>query len=172
MSKVQAMARVALMAALLCVAAQFALPVGTVPVTIQTLLVALCGVVLGPRLGMLTVFLYLLLGAVGLPVFAGGTGGLAKLASPTGGFLIGFVPMAALCGVMREKGYLVQCLCALEGLAVLEVFGVTQLKAVANLDLQAALAAGVWPFLLKDIACVFGGVFLGRLIAARLEKAR
>ena len=167
MSKVQAMTRVALSAAALCIVAQFSVPIGAVPVTLQTLMVVLVGVLLGPKLGALLV--YLLLGCVGLPVFSGGTGGIGRLAGATGGYLIGFIPMAWLSGLCAERGYVHQTLCALAGYALLDALGTLQLMWVAQMNLAAALAAAVWPFLLKDLICVLGGVALGRAVKKRIK---
>ena len=76
---------------------------GIVPITLQTFAVLLAGAVLGSRRGFLAVLLYLLVGAAGLPVFSGGSAGLAVLAGPTGGYLLGFPLAAALCGFLVER---------------------------------------------------------------------
>lgn len=170
LSKTRIMTRVALMAAVLCIISQFSIPIGEVPITLQTLFIVLTGVLLGPKLGALTALIYLLLGAVGLPVFAGAAGGFSKIVGPTGGFLIGFVPMAFLCGLRYEHGFVQQSLCALAGDLLLDVLGTAQLMAVTGMSLMPALAAAVAPFVLKDVICVFGGVALGRFIRARINQ--
>lgn len=81
------------------------LPFSPVPVTAQTLAVLLVGAALGARLGALTVAVYVIEGLVGLPVYAGGTAGLARLAGPTGGYLIGFIAAAAFVGWAAERGW-------------------------------------------------------------------
>ena len=85
--------------AVLAASAQVSLPMWPVPATLQTLAVLLLGALGGSRLGAATVALYLAEGAMGLPVFAHGTGGLAVLAGPTAGYLLGFLPAAALAGL-------------------------------------------------------------------------
>lgn len=82
---------------------QFPLSFSPVPVTAQTTVVLACGLFLGPIRGPLTVLAYLVEGAFGLPVFAGGSAGLARLAGPTGGYLIGFVAAACVVGLFSEK---------------------------------------------------------------------
>jgi biotin transport system substrate-specific component len=82
----------------------FELPLTPVPQTAQTLAVLITGVALGPRWGALAMALYVLLGAIGLPVFAGGESGFAHLVGPTGGFLLGFLLGAALAGWWVEAG--------------------------------------------------------------------
>jgi biotin transport system substrate-specific component len=81
------------------------LPFSPVPITGQTFAVLLVGVLLGSRRGGLGVLLYLLEGAAGLPFFAGGTAGLARLAGPTGGYLVGFVVAAIVVGLLAERGW-------------------------------------------------------------------
>ncbi len=81
------------------------LPFSPVPITGQTFAVLLVGVLLGSRRGGLGVLLYLLEGVAGFPFFAGGTGGLAHLAGPTGGYLIGFVVAAFTVGLLAEQGW-------------------------------------------------------------------
>lgn len=94
----------ALMAALIAVLSLLpGIPLGPVPITLQTLGVMLTGIVLGARGGALALGLYLLVGAVGAPVFAGGSGGLHVFAGPTVGFLIGFVLAAFVIGLLTER---------------------------------------------------------------------
>ena len=93
----------AVSAAFLCVSAWVAIPVGGVPVTLQILVLCLAAGLLGWKRAVLTVLAYLLLGCIGAPVFAGFTGGVGVLLSPTGGYLIGFLPLALLAGLAGDK---------------------------------------------------------------------
>ena len=88
--KVKKMALCALFAALMALCAWISIPVGDVAYTLQSMAVALALLLLGGKLGTVSVVLYLLLGAVGLPVFSGFRGGLGALFGPTGGYLVGF----------------------------------------------------------------------------------
>jgi biotin transport system substrate-specific component len=85
--------------------AQIQLPIQPVPMTMQSLVVLLVGIAYGPRLGVATLVLYLAEGLSGLPVFAGFRAGPTVLAGPTGGFLLGFVPAAALAGRLAAWGW-------------------------------------------------------------------
>jgi biotin transport system substrate-specific component len=98
---------VALGTALLALAArvEIPLPFSPVPVTAQTFAVLVIGAALGARLGAATVAVYILEGIAGLPVFAGGTAGVARLVGPTGGYLVGFVAAAAIVGWAAERGW-------------------------------------------------------------------
>lgn len=100
-------AAVALGTALLALAAriEIPLPFSPVPVTGQTFAVLVIGASLGARLGALTVAAYVLEGVIGLPVFAGGTSGIARVVGPTGGFLAGFIVAAAVIGWLAERGW-------------------------------------------------------------------
>ncbi|HEV2121696.1 MAG TPA: biotin transporter BioY [Chloroflexota bacterium] len=128
------------------------LPFTPVPITGQTLGVLLVGALYGPRRGTLAVLAYLAEGALGLPVFAGGAGGALVFAGPTGGYLAGFVPAAALAGLMagankrawrRVTGMVVAS-------ASVYVFGVGWLVTLGT-PLDRAVAVGMLPFLLGDV---------------------
>lgn len=94
----------ALLAAALCVMAPVAVPLGPVPVTLATMGVYLAAALLGPWRGATAVGLYLLLGGIGLPVFAGFSGGFAHLFGVTGGFLWGYLPCAVVVGLLTRWG--------------------------------------------------------------------
>lgn len=100
---VKNMAFIAVMAALICVAGPFAVPMpGLVPISLASFAVYLAGGLLGAKKGTLAVVLYVLLGAVGLPVFSGGAGGFAKLFGVTGGYIIGYIPCALIAGLFVD----------------------------------------------------------------------
>ena len=105
------MAEIALMSGVLCVLAPFTIPLpfSPVPVTLGTFAVYLSASLLGAKRGTISVLIYLLLGAVGLPVFSGFSGGFGVLAGPTGGYLVGYVPCALLIGSMVECKVKTEC---------------------------------------------------------------
>ncbi len=129
------------------------LPFTPVPITGQTLGVLLVGATLGSRRGLLSLTLYLGLGVVGLPIFAGGAQGLTYLAGPTGGYLIGFVVAAYVVGLLAEQGLerdlRTALLPFLIGEMIIYLFGVTWLAIVIG-NLGKALAMGFLPFLAVD----------------------
>ncbi|MEN2981059.1 MAG: biotin transporter BioY [Thermus sp.] len=148
---------------LVALTAQVALPLPftPVPITLQTLGVLLVGAALGSRLGFLALAAYLLEGAMGLPVFAGGTGGLAKILGPTGGFLLAFPLAAGLVGLLVERLGLDRkplgtLLAMLLGNALLYLLGLPWLAAwLAGVGkfagTGALLAMGLFPFLPGDL---------------------
>lgn len=96
---------VALGVGLLTLSAKLNLPLPYVPMTLQTLVVLITGAAYGWRLGSVTLLAYLAIGAIGIPVFAGPTGGLAPLTGPTAGYLYGFVVAACVTGLLSERGW-------------------------------------------------------------------
>ena len=98
-----------LMAALTGVGAYIHIPIGPVPIVLSTLFVLLSGLLLGSRWGLASIALYLLVGAIGMPVFAGGKGGFAHFFGPTGGYLLGFALSAWVTGFIseRSRGFLI-----------------------------------------------------------------
>jgi biotin transport system substrate-specific component len=139
----------ALMAALTAAGAYIAVPIGPVPIVMQNLFVLLAGLLLGGHWGLISIGVYLLAGAVGLPVFAGGTGGIGKFVGPTGGYLLGFAAAAYLVGMLSHVGkgrVFVDVLAMLAGTLSIYVFGVSWLKAVTGMSMTNAVAVGMLPF--------------------------
>jgi biotin transport system substrate-specific component len=153
-TSLRGMVYASLFGALTAVGAYIIIPLPPVPITLQTLFLGLAGVLLGARLGALSQVVYLLLGIIGLPVFAGGKAGLGILVGPTGGYLIGFVAAAFVTGkiaqMKRRPGFAWLFLALLAGEAVMYGFGILQLALVARLSLLKALTVGLLPFLPGD----------------------
>ncbi|MCX8117622.1 MAG: biotin transporter BioY [Desulfobacterota bacterium] len=142
-----------LMAGLMAVGAYLHVPIGPVPIVLTNLFVLLSGLLLGSRWGATSVGAYLLCGAVGLPVFAGGKGGLAHLFGPTGGYLFGFVLSAYVAGWISERfvrRLLGDILAVLIGSLLIYAFGLPWLKMVTGMTWEKALIAGMIPFLFGD----------------------
>jgi biotin transport system substrate-specific component len=137
-------------ALLLGAAANISIPTYPVPFTLQSLAVLLIGAFLGRKLGALAILQYLFLGAMGLPLFANGSGGIMALASPSSGYLYGYVFSAYLAGFAAEKGYdrhfilgLIAFACAHQ---LLFVFGVVYLMGYLHITFIDALEVGYFPF--------------------------
>jgi len=128
------------------------LPFTPIPLTGQTFAVLLVGAALGAKRALGSLSLYLALGALGLPFFAGGASGLSYMSGPTLGYLVGFVAAAALTGYLAERGLdrkvSTAVLAFLAGQAVIYLFGVAWLTML--LGFQKALMAGLVPFLIGD----------------------
>lgn len=166
--------KISLMAAATAVMAQIAIPMPAgVPMTLQTLAVILAGVILGPKLGAASMLIYLLIGAVGLPVFSGLKGGAAMLVGPTGGFIISFPIMAFIIGLgaksnKNEKyGDAVFWLLLLLGTIVNYAIGTAMFCLSTGSTLGAGLSACVVPFIPTTIVkTIIGGV-----LGLRIKKA-
>ncbi len=128
------------------------LPFSPVPMTLQPLAVLVVGGLLGAAQGTAALVLYLALGVLGLPVFAAGGSGIARLLGPTGGYLLAFPVAAALTGALTGRGgsvLRVLLACAL-GMVVIHVGGVAQLALLGG-DPGIALRVGLVPFLTGDL---------------------
>lgn len=139
--------------ALLTLSAKVQVPLPYVPMTMQTLVVLLIGATYGWRLGGATVALYLMQGAMGMPVFAGPTAGIGYLMGPTGGFLLGFLAAALVMGFMAERGWdrsLLRVTVMMSiGHAVIFVFGLAQLSVV--MPFMKAWTVGAAPFVAATV---------------------
>ncbi len=163
---------VALMAAVICILGPLSIPIGPVPISLTNLAIYLSVYVLGKNKGVASYIVYLLLGLAGLPVFSNFENGPAKLFGPTGGYLIGFIPMAYVIGIYVEKWYEKRLL----GVAVMEaatwiayLLGSFWLAYQANMTIKAALMAGVVPFLVVDFIKMAIVAFIGPEIRKRVN---
>ena len=184
----------ALFASLIIVGAYIRFPLPPVPITLQTLFVISTGLLGGTAIGVSSVAIYLLLGAVGLPVFTAG-GGLGILLGPTGGFLLGLLPAALLAGIAgnyarKDKTYQTDTqadnptespkkkrtylfLCILFGtLATLAIYavGVPFLKYNRSLSWEVAFQVGMLPFLIGDTIKLIVSVQLAQIFAPRIRE--
>ena len=157
----------ALMAALTAAGAYIAIPVGPVPIVLQNLFIMLAGLLLGGRWGLISVAVYLLAGAVGLPVFAGGTGGVGKFVGPTGGYLLGFAAAAYLIGIISERGrgrVAIDVMAMIAGTLIIYAFGVSWLKVVTGMSFSKALTVGMLPFLIGDAIKIAAAIPIARAL--------
>jgi biotin transport system substrate-specific component len=142
-----------LMAALTAAGAFLAIPIGPVPIVLQNLFIFMAGLLLGPGWGTASVGVYLLAGILGLPVFAGGVGGIGRFAGPTGGYLLGFLPAVCVIGFISNvsKTNVVRDLLAMVcGSLIIYACGLSWLKILTGMTLGKTLAVGMYPFLPGD----------------------
>lgn len=163
----------ALFAALTAVLAQIQLPIGPVPFNLAVFGAFLAGMLLEPAWAAASMGVYMLLGAVGIPVFAGFMGGPAVLLGKTGGYVIGyiFIALATALAVKRSGKLPVIGVAMLAGLLVCYGFGTAWFMAVTGADLVSALGWCVLPFIVPDVCKGVLACVLGRLLAGRLAKA-
>lgn len=164
----------ALFASLMAAGAAIAIPVGPVPIVLQNLFVLLAGLVLGGKWGAASVGIYLFAGAVGLPVFSGGTGGIGRFVGPTGGYLIGFLPAVYIVGKTVEKlgtRPIVLIFAMIAGTAMIYVPGVVWLKTLTGMSWIKALTVGCLPFLPGDAIKITAAVSIHRAIRTVIRAA-
>lgn len=175
-NKTKEITRIALMTAIMCILGpiSLALPISPVPISLGTLAIYLASYMLGMTRGTVSCLIYLLIGIVGLPVFTGFTGGIGKVLGPTGGYMIGYIFMALICGffVQVSKGkILISFAGMILGTIVLYAFGTAWLAFQGNMSFGAALAAGVIPFIPGDLAKIVIVLVAAPQIQKRLRLA-
>ena len=145
----------AMFGALTAIGAYITIPLQPVPITLQDFFTFLAATLLGGYAGALSQVIYILLGIIGLPVFAGGKAGIGVLLGPTGGFLIGFVIGAFVMGkiveMRKEPGWAWITMASLIGLLIIYTLGAIQLSILAKISLEKALLVGVLPFIPGDL---------------------
>ncbi len=167
---------IALFAALIAVGAYIVvpLPFSPVPLVLQNMLVLLAGALLGAKRGALAVALYLGLGTVGLPVFAGGAAGPATFLGPTAGYLVSYLPAAAICGVLTRgrpsRGRVLGA--SAVGAALILAGGSAGLVIVAGLQPLEAVMLGALPFLPGDALKVVAIAAVHRRVAPLFAERR
>ena len=165
---VKDMAFVAMFAALIAICSMISIPVGEVPVTLQTFGVCLSAAMLGRRRGTLSVLIYILLGAVGLPVFSGMRGGFGVLAGPTGGYIVGFLLTALIIGTAADRwGCRALPLTLATALGVLTCYaaGTAWFMVVTGMRLGESLLLCVVPFLIPDGVKIAAAVILSNRLS-------
>ena len=177
----------AVMSAVMCVLAPISVPIGPISITGGTLAIYLTACLLGGRWGAVTTLVYLLLGFVGLPVFSNYMGGAERLLGPTGGYLVGYLPMMLIAGGVveltlarfREKGragaapaLVLQFLGMVLATAVCYAFGTAWYCVQAGVGLEKALAACVFPFIPFDLVKMAIALLVGVPVRRGLERAR
>ncbi len=172
--------RASFMVALMALSAHLQIPIGPVPITLQTMICIMTGRMLGVKWGALSMMAYGVIGLMGLPVFAGGSGP-AYVLGPTFGYVVGFIPAAMIAGLLGKqiKSVWRQFLSVTTALFIIYLFGVTHLyfvlTVVQDMDIHfyQALRLGVFPFLMQDFLTGLLGVYLfERVQVARQIQSR
>lgn len=166
---------IALVAAILCILAPMAITLGftPIPITLGTFAILMAGIILGRVRGTVCVLIYILLGAVGLPVFSGYMGGIQKILGPTGGYLWGYLFLVWLTGFFVEyfKGKWYMCfLGAVLGVASLYAFGTLWMMISLEMTFFKALMAGVVPFVPFDLMKIVVAVVACLPVRQRLVR--
>ncbi len=166
---------IAMVTAITCIIAPFSIPipVSPVPISLTNLILLISIYILGFKDATISFLIYLLLGAFGLPVFSGFTGGMGKIAGPTGGYLIGFIFMTIIAGIFVER-FANRRILIVTGMVLATLvayfFGTVWLAFQMELPFTAALSIGVIPYLPGDTAKIILAVLTGPLLRSRLQN--
>lgn len=175
-TRTKTMTIISLITAILCILGPITLPipVSPVPISLVTFAIYISIYVLGMKRGAVSCVLYLLIGLIGLPVFSGFTGGIGKLLGPTGGYMLGYVFMAVICGFFIDKWATKRVLHIIGmvlGTIVCYLFGTIWLSIQAEMSFYAALGVGVLPFIMGDMIKIVAASIAGPMIRKRLKRA-
>ena len=174
-TKIRMQVLAALFAAACAVLAQLIIPIQPVPISLASLGAMLAGGFLGKRYGFLALLIYLLLGAAGVPVFSMFRGGIHMFAGPTGGFLLGFAPMAFAVGWLCEKTeykFIKLFGAVFLGNLVCYVFGIAWFVYLTHTDMWTALTLCIFPFIPGDLLKIVLSAFLVSRYRNRLLRIR
>lgn len=174
-SSVKSLVLTALVTGITCIIAPFAIPIpfSPVPVSLTNLVLYISIFLLGWKSATVSYLVYVLLGAVGLPVFSGFAGGLGKIAGPTGGYLVGFVFLTVISGYILEKfrgRRVIIVIGMVLGTAVTYVFGTAWLCIQMNLTFLQGLAIGTLPYLPGDCIKIIIAIIIGPILAQRIRS--
>lgn len=169
---IKEMTQIGMCAALMAIFSQLSIPLPftTVPVTLQIFGLVVLAVIVGSKIGTLSLIVFVILGAIGLPVFANFSGGFGVIVGPTGGYIIGFIIMAFLIGYASSKrNKIFLFIAAYIGVTIDLIIGTLYLKVVTGMTMQGALIAGLYPFIIKDFITVALAVFIGLKVKKSVE---
>ncbi|OOM74818.1 biotin transporter BioY [Clostridium puniceum] len=164
---------VGMCAALMAIFSQLSIPLPftSVPITLQVFCLVILSVIVGAKVGTLALIVYVIIGTIGLPVFANFHSGFGVLVGPTGGYIVGFIIMAFLIGYASSKqNKFFLFIASYMGVIIDLLLGTIQLKIVTGMTMQAALISGLYPFILKDFITVTIAVTIGLKVKKSIES--
>ena len=173
--KIKNLTATALMTAVVTVISLISLPnaVTGVAITLQVFAVALSSYLLGVKRGLLAVLSYIIIGLIGVPVFSGFRGGFDAIVGPTGGFIIGFLPLALFCGLSNHKNKIwYSILFGVIGLIVCHIFGVVQYSVYSKSGILSSAVLVSFPYLIKDLVLLLGAYFSAKVVKKALKRAK
>lgn len=171
---IQQITTIGVVTAVLCILAPMSIPIGAIPISLTNLVIYISLYILGLKKSCISYLTYLLIGLAGVPVFSGFSGGVGKLFGPTGGYLIGFLPMAVIAGFVIDKvtgKWYMEFFAMIVGTCMAYLFGTCWLSYQAHIGFKTALFTAVVPFIAGDIMKMVIAFLVGPTIRNRLQKA-
>ncbi len=166
-------ATVGILAALICVSAPFSLPAGAIPVSLATFAIYIISCSVDKKYSVTAVIIYILIGAIGVPVFSSFTGGLQCITGYTGGYIIGYIPCACIIGLLTdrfENSKIIYPLSMIAGTALCYIFGIFWYMHKAECGFLEAATVCVFPFFIGDAVKIAAASCVGITLKKRLKK--
>lgn len=164
---------IGILAAIICVAAPFSIPAGAIPISLATLAIYIVSCTVDKKYSVTAVIIYILIGAIGVPVFSSFTGGLQCITGYTGGYIIGYIPCAFIIGMLTDRfknSKIIYPLSMIAGTAVCYLLGIIWYMRRAECGFYEAAAVCVLPFLIGDIIKITAASCIGITLKNRLKK--
>ena len=167
--KIYSLAEIGVFTALFAVISQISIPMPFfVPLTLQVISISLAAYTLGVKKSLVAILVYVVLGAVGVPVFASFGSSFATLFGYTGGFIWGFFPLALFCALGKGK---MKILFSAIGLILCHLVGVLWYSFVSKIDIFTSFVTMSLPYLFKDAILILLAYFLSKIIKKRIKKS-
>ena len=175
--KTKDLTKISLCVALLCISSYIIIPLpfSLASITAQTIVINLIGLIMLPKEAFITMFTFILLGACGLPVFSGGTGGIGRLFGPTGGYLLGYLIAAVVISLLKGKEVNIKrylFITMIVGIPIIYLCGLTTMKIYMKGNLIQLLTASVFPFIPGDILKCILGSYIAVVLNKRLSLVK
>ena len=175
--KTKDLTKISLCVALLCISSYIVIPLpfSLTSITAQTIIINLIGLIMLPKEAFITMFTFILLGACGLPVFSGGTGGIGRLFGPTGGYLLGYLTAAVVISILKGKEVNIKrylFVTMVVGIPIIYLCGLTTMKIYMKGNLIQLLTASVFPFIPGDILKCILGSYIAVVLNKRLSLVK
>lgn len=175
--KTKDLTKISLCVALLCISSYIVIPLpfSLASITAQTIIINLIGLIMLPKEAFITMFIFILLGACGLPVFSGGTGGIGRLFGPTGGYLLGYLIAAVVISILKGKEVNIKrylFVTMVVGIPIIYLCGLTTMKIYMKGNLIQLLTASVFPFIPGDILKCILGSYIAVVLNKRLSLVK
>ena len=175
--KTKDLTKISLCVALLCISSYIVIPLpfSLASITAQTIIINLIGLIMLPKEAFITIFIFILLGACGLPVFSGGTGGIGRLFGPTGGYLLGYLTAAVVISILKGKEVNIKrylFVTMVVGIPIIYLCGLITMRIYMKGNLIQLLTASVFPFIPGDILKCILGSYIAIVLNKRLSLVK